>query len=122
MTLKNIRPFTAVITLSAAMILLAGCVTRTSVKNEPRVDVRFADTQAAQTFYDAYLAKNHPSNQSNNTVCVTLPLPYHHAKVKSENARFNSAVKSADSDTDGTISDAEASAYATRPRESGKKK
>jgi hypothetical protein len=86
------------------------------------VDVRFADTQAAQTFYDAYLAKNHPSNQSNNTVCITIPLPYHHYKVKSENAHFNGAVKSADTDADGTISDAEAATYATQPRESGKKK
>ena len=50
----------------------------------------------------------HPIPATHLPACVTLPLPYHHSKVKSENARFNSAVKSVDSDADGTISDAEA--------------
>ena len=99
-----------------ALIVASGCVTRTTVQNEPRQSVRFASQQAAETFYSAYLAANYPSNKT-NSVAVWIGLPYNHNKIKTDNVRFNAAVQSADSDRDGMISDAEAQAYAAKGRQ-----
>jgi len=100
----------ATIALLACMTLMVGCVTRATVKDETRLNVRFATPEAAQTFYDAYLAINHPSPQK-DTRCVYIPLPYHHSTVLTDNVRFNAAIRSADSDQDGIISESEAGTY-----------
>ena len=99
-----------------ALVIASGCVTRTTVKNEPRQSVHFASQQAAETFYNAYLAFYYPSNKT-NSVAVWFGLPfYQHREISTDNVRFNAAVQLADSDHDGMISDAEAQAYAAKDK------
>jgi hypothetical protein len=100
----------ATLVLLACVTPLTGCVTRTTVKDETRLNIRFATPDAAQTFYDAYLAINHPSPQK-DTCCVYIPLPYRHYNSLTDNVRFNTAIRSADSNQDGIISESEASTY-----------
>lgn len=103
---------------SAAVALLAGlaagCVSHTTVKNESRQNVRFSSPEAAQNFYDAYLASFSPDG--NGSVNIYLPPPYWHHTVKSDNVRFNAAVQSADLDHDDVISDEEAQAFAAKSK------
>ncbi|HSY17579.1 MAG TPA: hypothetical protein VK815_04555 [Candidatus Acidoferrales bacterium] len=95
-------------------LLLTGCITHRTIQSEPRQSVTFASTHAAQTFYDTYLALNHPSASGKGDVSFGLVLPYRHYTVRTENVRFNEAVKSADTDHDGIISDTEADTYAKK--------
>ena len=95
-------------------LLLTGCITNRTIKDEPRQSVAFASAHAAQTFYNTYLALNHPSETSKGDVSFGFPLPYHHYTVRTENLRFNDAIRSADTDHDGIISDAEADTYAKK--------
>ncbi|HYO09100.1 MAG TPA: hypothetical protein VER17_09015 [Tepidisphaeraceae bacterium] len=100
---------------SAAIALLIvaaliGCVSRTTVRDEPRRGVTFADAATAQTFYDTYLRVYHPEPEGH--VTVALPLPYHHVKRGSENVQFNAAVKRVDLNQDQLISAEEARAFA----------
>ena len=93
------------------LALVPGCVTRTTVKNEPRQHVQFAGQHASETFYEAYLATYYPSNRKSGTV-VWVGLPYTHHKISMDNVYFNIAIKSADANHDGIISDEEATGYA----------
>jgi hypothetical protein len=102
----------ALITLLSC--LTSGCVTHTTVKDEPRQSVRFSTAQAAQTFYDAYLSSASPKGQG--SVSVSVPLPYWHQTVSTDNVLFNTAVRSADSNHDGIISEEEARAFAAQRR------
>ncbi len=92
----------------------SGCVTRATVKNEPRQSVRFANAQAAQTFYEAYLAMNYPPSTGSVDVFIPAPLPYHHRKITTDNVLFNAAIRTTDSNSDGIISEDEAGAYAAK--------
>ncbi len=109
--MKTHRLFTAALAVLLAG-LAAGCVNHTTVKNEPRQSVRFGSPEAAQNFYDAYLASFSPDG--NGSVNIFVPPPYWHRTVTSDNVRFNAAVQAADADHDDVISDEEAQAYATR--------
>jgi hypothetical protein len=102
----------AIITLLCC--ITSGCVTRTTVKDEPRQSVQFASAQAAQTFYDAYISHYY---QSSAQLTVALPLPYTHSKLVSDDVRFNHAVQLADTNHDGIISESEAQAYAEKVKE-----
>ena len=108
---------------SAVIIMLlgcvaSGCVTRTTFKDEPRQSVHFASAEAAQTFYDAYLARNYrfspPDKAETNEIAVFIVMPYRHYTVQTENFRFNHAIQLADTNHDGIISDVEARAYAAK--------
>ena len=108
---------------SAIIIVLlgciaSGCVTRTTFKDEPRQSVHFASAEAAQTFYDAYLARNYryspPDKTKMNEVTVIIAMPYRLFTVQTENFRFNHAIQLADTNHDGIISDVEAQAYAVK--------
>jgi len=92
--------------------ITSGCVTHTTVKDEPRQSVRFSSPEAAKTFYDAYLSATSP--KGHGSVSVYVPLPYWHRTVSTDNIRFNSAVQAADGNHDGIISEEEAHAFATR--------
>jgi hypothetical protein len=104
-----------VIPAIVVLIIASGCITRTTVENEPRQSVRFTSQQAAETFYEAYLANYYPSNKTNNFhFWIGLPALYTHHYVETDNVHFNEAVQLADTNHDGTISDAEAQTYAAR--------
>ena len=111
--MKTNRLFVAAL---AALLagLAAGCVSHTTVKNEPRQSVRFASPEAAQNFYDAYLSGFSPTGKG--TVAVYVPPPYWHRTVSSDNVRFNTAVQSADLDHNDVISDEEAQAFAVKAK------
>ena len=94
--------------------LTSGCVNHTTIKDEPRQTVRFSSPQAAQTFYDAYLSATSP--KGHGSVSVFVALPYQHRTVSTDNVRFNSAIRIADNDHDGVISDEEARAFAAQRR------
>ena len=112
----NLLRITFIVTIP---FLPAGCITRRTMQDEPRQTVAFADTYAAKTFYDTYLALNHPSEKSATNIFFGVPFPYHHYVVPSENVHFNAAVKIADADQDGTITDIEADNYAKKLKPSG---
>jgi len=97
-----------------AMLASSGCVTRATVKDEPRQSVRFASAQAAQTFYEAYLAMYYPPGVGSFDVAIRAPLPYHHRKITTDNVLFNAAIRTTDSNSDGIISKDEAGAYAAK--------
>ncbi len=99
-------------TIALLTCLMSGCVTHTAIKNEPRQSVRFSSPQAAQTFYDAYLSANSP--EGDGSVALFVALPYQHRTVSTDNVRFNSAVRTADSNHDGVISEKEARAFAAQ--------
>jgi hypothetical protein len=108
---------------SAVIIILlgciaSGCVSQTTFKDEPRQSVHFASAEAAQTFYDAYLARYYhfsPSDKTKtNEVAIFIAMPYWHHTVQTENYHFNHAIQLADTNHDGIISDAEAQAYAVK--------
>jgi hypothetical protein len=102
------------IKLAIATLLIfttSGCVTYTSVKDEPRQKVRFRNAQAAQTFYDAYLAAINPKPQRSIAVGIGFTFPYYHWEKLSENISFNSAIQSTDRNHDKIISKKEASTF-----------
>jgi hypothetical protein len=96
----------------SAIPLLVGCVAHNTVKDEPRRTVQFGSAHAAQAFYDAYLKFSHPTPKNSNSIYISLP--YWHNTIVSENVRLNKALESADSDQNGTISEAEAEAYQSK--------
>ena len=96
--------------VAAVLVGLAtGCVTHTTIKDAPRQSVTFGSPEAAQHFYDAYLAASSP--KGHGSVVMYVPLPYWHRTVRRDNVRFNAAVEAADANRDGIISDEEASAF-----------
>ena len=107
-------PFTIPAIVALLSCLTSGCVTHTTIKDEPRQSVRFSSAQAAQTFYDAYLSSASP--KGHGSVTVSVPLPYWHQTVPTDNILFNKPVRSADSDRDGIISEEEAWAFAAQRR------
>src|ERR1051326_6125088 len=111
-TMKNLKENHFVMS-SVFMRLLSctgGCVTRTTVKDEPRQQVRFASRNAAEMFYEAYLATYH-SHDTRNQVAITFPLPYMHRTVNTDNVHFNAVVRKVDANHDGLISDEEAAEF-----------
>ena len=96
-----------------ALIIASGCAKLTVVKNEPRQHAQFASQRAAETFYEAYLA-THYSLPKRNTFVIYLASPYWRRTVSTDNIKFNAAVKSADANHDGIISDEEAQTYAAK--------
>ncbi len=111
--MKTIQ-FTIPATIAFISCLTAGCVSHTTIKDEPRQSVRFSSSQAAQTFYDAYLSTTSPKGRGSLSVFVALP--YRHQTVSTDNVHFNCAVRAADSDHNGVISTEEASAFAIQQR------
>ena len=92
-----------------ALGICGGCVSRCTVRDEPRRTVQFEDAATAQTFYDSYLRVYHATPQY---FTVGVPLPYHHLKLGSENVKFNRAVEHNDTNGDNVISAEEARAFA----------
>jgi hypothetical protein len=108
------------VTIPAIIALLScltsGCVSHTTIKDEPRRSVRFSSPQAAQIFYDAYLSAASPKGRG--SVSVYVGLPYQHETVSTDNVLFNSAVQTADSNHNAVISTEEARAFAVQQRTS----
>ena len=102
------------ITIPAIIALLScltsGCVSHTTIKDEPRKSVRFSSPRSAQTFYDTYLSAASPKGRGSMSVYVALP--YKHETELTDNVRFNSAVQTADSNHNGFISSEEVRAFA----------
>jgi hypothetical protein len=82
--------------------------------------VKFESPAAAQTFYNAVLAKYFPTEEKHKTdgneygadLDLPMPLWYEHNTRKSYHVIVNDAVAVADANHDGTITEAEAAAYA----------
>src|SRR5437762_2268009 len=100
--------------LTLLIALGSGCVTRTTVKDEPRKQVHFASQIAAETFYEAYLLDNYPPavrGGKHNMISLYLVSPYWHKTVKTDNVRFNLTVRKVDADHDGMISEEESANF-----------
>lgn len=98
--------------------LASGCVVHTTVKNPSRQPIRFETAKTAQTFYDTYLAAADPKGNGSLSVGLSLPLPYRHQTVETDNVRFNAAVEMADRNHDRVISKDEAQAFAAQKQSS----
>ncbi len=101
-------------TTALLTFLISGCVSHTTIKDEPRQKVRFSSAEAAQIFYDAYLSADSPKGRGSMSVFVALP--YKHQTTSTDNVRFNSAVQTADINHNGLISKGEADAFAAKQR------
>ena len=96
------------------LAVCGGCVSTSTVKNEPRATVQFASPTAAQVFYEAYITKIYTRPMGENFcigVGVPVWLPYKHREYLTDNVYFNAAVKAADTNHDGVISEEEAKRY-----------
>lgn len=92
---------------------VAGCATRTTVKDAARQNVQFTTPKATQVFYDTYRADTEPKG---NSFALAVPLPYQHKTLATDNVRFNAAVKTADTNHDGIITEEEAQTFAAQSR------
>ncbi|MDB6078654.1 MAG: hypothetical protein JWO82_2401 [Akkermansiaceae bacterium] len=95
-------------------LLLPGCVTYSTIKDEPRTEVRFVSAKATEVFYRAY---RDPVPEKKHEIWVRLPLPYWQYSKDSDNIRFNRALQKADANRDGVITEKEAAAFAEREKE-----
>jgi hypothetical protein len=91
------------------MLLLPGCVTYSTIKDEPRTEVRFVSAKATEVFYRAY---RDPVPEKKHDIWVMLPLPYWQYSKDSDNIRFNRALQKADANHNGVITEKEAAAFA----------
>ncbi|MDB6058727.1 MAG: hypothetical protein JWO95_2571 [Verrucomicrobiales bacterium] len=108
-----------VMSLFPIVCFVCGCVTRNTVKDEPRQTVLFSSQKAAEVFYQAYLLEYYPS-QSGNGVSVVIYPPYAHHRHSTDNVYFNAAIRKADCNRDGTISEEEATTYLAYVRQTNK--
>jgi hypothetical protein len=114
------KKFTTAVIAALLVCVVSGCVTYVTTKNEPRDNVRFENAQAAQTFYDAYLAHSYnrnfygKTNAVSRVVTIGIHPPYWQYKNMTDNVRFNRAVDLADANHDGLITLTEAQAYAEK--------
>jgi len=111
----------ALLAVTLASALLTGCtLTKSSYEDAPLTPVKFESTQAAQTFYNAILARFFPADaneeKNDNTYSagldVPMPLWYDHDTEKSYRVIVNEAVAKADANHDGVITETEAEAFA----------
>ena len=100
------RTLCAICTL-CCVATLTGCVTVHTYDNEPQLPTTFSSGKAAQVFYDSAFVRK---TKHNGDVIFHLPLQIRRG-FKTPTTRFNDAVRSADSNTDGRISLTEARAY-----------
>lgn len=101
--------------------LASGCTAAyTTVKDEPRASVHLASVEAAQTFYDAHIMENYAWRRDDRdagwsvSAGIDVPAPFERNKMVTDNVKFNNAIRETDTNHDGTISDAEAKAYAAK--------
>jgi hypothetical protein len=100
-------------------VLLSGCtMTKINYADAPLTPVKFESVQASQTFYQAILAgyfpeKNSKSNEYSFTLDVPSPLWFDHNTRESYRVIVNEAAARADTDHDGLITEAEATAFAS---------
>ena len=106
--------------ISATLGGLSGCVHTTYYDDAPRQDTRFESQQDATTFYNAVLAEHYPppplkddGQPAHETLSLWIGenfVTWNHAK--SSNVIFNDAAARADTNHDGLITEAEATAFA----------
>lgn len=95
--------------------LTAGCITNeeTIYKDEGRIPVSFENDKAARLFYEALSKHNTPQDRDRSTTEVHIPVVFKHKQtvIRGENSQFNNAVRQADTDHDGKITEQEARIY-----------
>jgi hypothetical protein len=104
----------------ATLCGLSGCMNTTYYDDAPRHDVRFQSELAATTFYNAVLAEHYPPPPTlpcGKPAHVTFTIWIGQSFVtwnhkKSSNIIFNDAAAQADTNHDGLITEAEATAFA----------
>lgn len=102
--------------LGLAGLALTGCVSvhKVTIQDAPRKAIEFESADAMRTFYDALLARLLPVERKPSRIIAGQTLYTRETKL-SGNMAFNRAVTAADADGNGLISQAEATAYASRP-------
>lgn len=101
------------LSLGLLVISLTNCTSVRVVEKEPRRSIRFANAEAADTFYRALITKTTPSNDhSELTVAFYIPLPYRHRTIPSDDKQFNRFASEADSNANGIITLTESQRYA----------
>ena len=112
---NDIRPAIPAVLVAA---LLCGCsLTKTTYADAPLNSTKFESAQASQTFYNAILASRYPARhdppKTDNVYTIALAFgKFGHYTVNSNRVMLNDAMTAADTNHDGVISEAEASAYA----------
>ena len=100
---------------ATGIFAFTGCIHthETVYEDATRMKVEFESEQAAHTFYEA-LSKQPPANRNANTTHVSIPLVFEHTRTKTvtSNVTFNDAVRRADTNQDGKITELEAKIFA----------
>jgi hypothetical protein len=106
--------------LAASALLFAGCITHESntTRDAERTKVEFENDAAARIFYEALSHENCNEGQRESTTKFEIPVvfEYKHHVTTGPNAMFNRAVELCDINHDGTITEAEARAFAARKK------
>ena len=107
-------------TISGALAgaLLCGCISHNSTvyRDVERTPVDFETDAAARLFYETLSRNFRPSNHSESTVRVQIPIVFAHERkvIPGRNVEFNEAVAMCDSNKDGSITELEAQIFANQ--------
>lgn len=105
------------LTLTLAGLTLVGCIHthETVVKDESRLPVEFENDAAGRLFYEALSHLSNPSDTTVSSSKVSVPVVFHHERktVRGPNTAFNDAVRRADTNRDGRITESEARIFAS---------
>lgn len=98
--------------LGVLPILVGGCIhhTETVVRDEVRMPVNFENDAAGRIFYEALSRMPEPRHGKEGTTRYHIPVVFSYEEtVKTgESHRFNAAVRRADTNQDGNITETEA--------------
>lgn len=95
--------------------LLSSCVTITKTRDEKPVPLKFDQAKTAQTFYEGYFLpkSNTEFKPERGHVSLWLTLPFRYSRLDSPQKKLNAAIRTADTNKDGTLSRREVTAYQT---------
>ena len=112
------QPIIKLITTAVCSLALGGCITNeeTVHRDVVRTKVEFENEAAARIFYEALSHCQVEYSHTDSTTEIKIPVIFDHKRrvVSGGDAAFNEAVKEADTNQDGKITELEARIFAQR--------
>src|SRR5437879_2289265 len=109
-----------IVSIALLVCLVSGCIiTRTTVEDAPRQTAHFSSQKAVEAFYEGYWLIHCQGPPPGAHVRPVLYPPYIHQRYSTGNVIFNAAIRKADANADGIISEDEALAYLADAKKAG---